>query len=122
MNHVLNINHTILNQFELILEVDSSFILENVTASGQMLVDSSGLSFVYLLENNETYTYLKIPEIFWNDLKKVMTREMAVSVTNGQVKINLVHFLEELTYLIENIKGNSNYGEEMVRKGEAVFK
>ena len=121
MNHVLHINHTILNNSELILEIDSNFRLENVKASGQMLVDSLELSFVYLLENNDTYTYLKIPEIFWTDLKEVMTREISVSVTNGQEKINLVRFLEELVYLIENIKGNSNYGEEMVRKVEAVF-
>jgi Family of unknown function (UPF0738) len=121
MNHVLHINHTILNNSELILEIDSNFRLENVKASGQMLVDSLELSFVYLLENNDTYTYLKIPEIFWTDLKEVMTREISVSVTNGQEKINLVRFLEELIYLIENIKGNSNYGEEMVRKVEAVF-
>lgn len=121
MNHVLHINHTILNKSELIIEIDSNFRLENVKASGQMLVDSLKLSFVYLLENNDTYTYLKIPEIFWTDLKEVMTREISVSVTNGQEKINLVRFLEELIYLIENIKGNSNYGEEMVRKVEAVF-
>jgi hypothetical protein len=121
MNHVLHINHTILNKSELIIEIDSNFRLENVKASGQMLVDSLELSFVYLLENNDTYTYLKIPEIFWTDLKEVMTREISVSVTNGQEKINLVRFLEELIYLIENIKGNSNYGEEMVRKVEAVF-
>ncbi len=40
MNHVLNINHTILNKSELILEIDSNYRLENVKASGQMLVDS----------------------------------------------------------------------------------
>ena len=94
MNHVLHINHTILNNSELILEIDSNFRLENVKASGQMLVDSLELSFVYLLENNDTYTYLKIPEIFWTNLKEVMTREISVSVTNGQEKINLVRFLE----------------------------
>ena len=121
MNKVLTTDNTILNQSELILEIDSSNILEKINASGQMLVDSVVLSFVYLLENNDTYTYLKIPEIFWTDLKEVMTREITVSVTNGQEKLNLVGFLEELIYLIENIKGNSNYGEEMVRKVEAVF-
>jgi hypothetical protein len=122
MNHLLIINRTVLNQTELILEIDSSFILENVKASGQMLVDSATLSFVYLLENNnDSYTYLKVPEIFWSDLKEVISRELAVVVTNGQEKINLVHFREELTYLIENIKGNSNYGDEMVNKVEAEF-
>lgn len=121
MNHVLKINQSILNKSELILEIDSNFKLENVKPTGQMLVDSLELSFVYLLENNDTYTYLKIPEIFWMDLMEVITREISVSVTNGQEKINLAGFLEELIYLIENIKGNSNYGEEMVRKVETVF-
>ena len=31
-------------------------------------------------------------------------------------KLELIHFQEELLYLIENIKGNSNYVDEMVGK------
>ncbi|MBB6443557.1 UPF0738 family protein [Bacillus benzoevorans] len=121
MNDVLNINHTILKPTELILEIDSSSILGNMKPTGQMLVDSVGLSFVYLLENDDSYTYMKVPEIFWNDLKEALSCRISVSVTNGKEKIYLEQFLEELSYLIENIKGNSNYGEEMVKKIEATF-
>lgn len=121
MNDVLNINHINFNRTELIFEMDSSKDLNNLKPSGQMLVDSAGFSFVYLLENNDSYTYIKIPEIYWNDLKEVLHRRIPVIVTNGKEKVYLEQFHEELTYLIENIKGNSNYGEEMVRKIEVVF-
>ena len=40
--------------------------------SGQMLVDSAGFSFVYLLENEDTYTYISVPETFWKELKEVI--------------------------------------------------
>jgi hypothetical protein len=86
-----------------------------------MLVDSDGCSFIYLLENADTYTYISIPEIVWNDLKTAVSKNLPVIVTNGSERIFLTNFQEELNYLIENIKGNSNYGEEMVNKVETVF-
>lgn len=121
MNNVMPIRNTSINQSEFLLEIDDSYSLEKVKASGQMLVDSTGVSFVYLLENNDAYTYLKIPESFWEDLKEGIDRQLSFSVTNGREKISLENFLEELMYLIENIKGNSNYGEEMVHKVESTF-
>jgi hypothetical protein len=121
MNDIQNINHTILKSNELILELDSHYIIDNRKPTGQMLVDSAGFSFVYLLENDDSYTYIKVPEIYWNDLKAALTRRIPVVVTNGKEKLYLEQFLEELSYLIDNIKGNSNYGEEMVKKIEAIF-
>jgi Family of unknown function (UPF0738) len=114
-------NSLIKNQIELLLEIDSNHKLTDLKASGQMLVDSDGCSFIYLLENADTYTYISIPETVWNDLKTAVSKNLPVIVTNGSEKIFLTNFQEELTYLIENIKGNSNYGEEMVNKVETVF-
>lgn len=121
MKKILKINQSLVNPPELVFAIDEAISLENVKASGQMLVDSAECSFVYLLENDEAYTYLKIPESLWNDLREALARNLRVTVINGKQKITLVNFLEELSYLIENIKGNSNYGEEMVQKVEVLF-
>lgn len=122
MNEVLVIQDMIISgQHELLLVVDNHCLLGDVKATGQMLVDSAGFSFVYLLENHDSYTYIKLPEVFWRNLKKAIACRLTVSLTNGREKLYLTNFLKELGYLIENIKGNSNYGEEMVYKVEAVF-
>jgi Family of unknown function (UPF0738) len=109
------------NQTELQLEIDRSHRLSGLKASGQMLVDSDQFSFIYLLENDDVYTYISIPETVWENLKTTVSNDLPVIVTNGSEKILLTQFQEELTYLIENIKGNSNYGEEMVKKVEVAF-
>lgn len=122
MNERLIIKNSLIkNQAELQLEIESNHKLNDLRASGQMLVDSEGFSFIYLLENTDTYTYISIPETVWNDLKTAVLNNLPVMVTNGSEQILLTQFQEELTYLVENIKGNSNYGEEMVNKVEAVF-
>jgi hypothetical protein len=36
-------------------------------------------------------------------------------------QLELTNFYEELTELINNIRGNSNYGAEMVTKVEEIF-
>jgi hypothetical protein len=109
------------NQTELQMEVDHDTSLNNYKASGQMLVDSDGLSFVYLLEKEDEYTYIVIPNTVWRDLKIALTEQLPVSLSNDSERLLLNQFHEELSYLIENIKGNSNYGEKMVDEVEAVF-
>ena len=86
-----------------------------------MLVDSDGLSFVYLLEKEEDYTYIVIPNTVWKELKTALTEQLPVYLSNQSERLLLNQFHEELSYLIENIKGNSNYGEKMVNEVEAIF-
>ncbi|WP_077211201.1 hypothetical protein [Bacillus dakarensis] len=109
------------NEDALLLYTEPSIALDHLRATGQMLVDSDGLSFIYLTENADEYTYISISDGVWNDLKKAMDLNMPVYVSNEKDTLELVNFLEELSYLIENIKGNSNYGEEMVAKVESIF-
>ena len=103
------------------LEIEDHQSLKDCLASGRMLVDSDNLSFIYLLEENDQYTYIVIPDPIWNDLKTCLAQSHPFIVTNGNEEILLPQFREELTYLIENIKGNSNYGEKMVSLVEVVF-
>lgn len=122
MSEKLVINSVSVNNgTELQMEVDQQTLLNNYKASGQMLVDSDGLSFVYLLEKEEDYTYIVIPNTVWNELKTALTEQLPVYISNQDERLLLNQFHEELSYLIENIKGNSNYGEKMVNEVEAVF-
>lgn len=109
------------NQKEIQMEVDQQISLNQYRASGQMLVDSDGLSFVYLLEKEEDYTYIVIPNTVWKELKIALTEQLPVYLSNQSERLLLNQFHEELSYLIENIKGNSNYGEKMVNEVEAIF-
>lgn len=109
------------NQKEIQMEVDQQISLNQYRASGQMLVDSDGLSFVYLLEKEEDYTYIVIPNTVWKELKTALTEQLPVYLSNQSERLLLNQFHEELSYLIENIKGNSNYGEKMVNEVEAIF-
>lgn len=54
-------------------------------------------------------------------LKTGLEEKLPVYLTNEENKIELINFYEELEYLISNIKGNSNYGDEMVTKVESTF-
>jgi hypothetical protein len=109
------------NEQELELHIDESHSLTTLKAAGQILADSEGLSFVYLLEEQNTYHYMFISDPFWEDLKESMNRNVSIFVTNGNERLLLTRFQEELTDLIDNIKGNSNYGDKMVSKVETAF-
>ena len=88
---------------------------------GQMLVDSDQLSFIYVVDKDDDYTYISIPESTWPKLKNALENSAEVYITDQKDQTLLTDFHEELSYLIENIKGNSNYGEAMVEKVEALF-
>lgn len=112
---------TLVDKSKLEFQVESEKTLKDFIASGKMLVDSDGISFIYLLEKSEEYTYVVIDEKYWKQLNEALSEEALVFITNGKEQIELVNIFDELSYLVENIKGNSNYGNEMVAKVEAVF-
>lgn len=116
---ITSANYT--EQNELLLHADSQIDLTDLEPVGQMLVDSDHIAFVYLAEKNNDYTYIVLKDELWGHFKQALDGEGTVYVTNGKNRLELSNFLEELNYLTENIKGNSNYGEEMVGKVEAHF-
>ncbi|MGE6203048.1 hypothetical protein [Guptibacillus hwajinpoensis] len=92
------------------------------TATGNMLVDSDSLSFVYLLDGGEGYTYIRFQEEVWPMLANVLDQDLNVVITSGDnTSLELTDLKEELSYLVENIKDNSNYGEVMNQAVEKVF-
>lgn len=97
------------------------FSLEEARPKGHMLVDSDHLSFIYILETDEDFIYVAIPYEFWNDVKQALAEEAAVVLKSGEMELELTSFKEELTYLIENIDGNANYGEQMEQAVKEIF-
>ncbi|MCM3707106.1 MULTISPECIES: UPF0738 family protein [Cytobacillus] len=106
---------------ELILGIESRTV-SGLTAMQQVLADSDNLSFIYIAEKNDDYTYISLPETVWPELKKALDGRLPVYASDtNQARLELAGFHEELGDLIENIRGNSNYGDEMVEKVENVF-
>lgn len=87
-----------------------------------MLVDSDHFSFIYLMENRDKdYTYIVLPKAIWSELKQALKGSLPVFLIHGSEKVELLQFQSELEYLIDNIKGNENYGKEMVELVEKIF-
>lgn len=103
---------------------NSENLPENLTLepSGQVLVDSDSLSFIYILETDDSFIYVSIPKDHWTGLKKVMEEEKeAVLNLSDHQTISLKGLKDEMDYLTQNISGNANYGSEMMSSVEEIF-
>jgi len=121
MKQKWKITESIVRENELVFQLQENANLENTMASGQMLVDSDSLAFIYLLEKENEYVYLEIPEIMWKDCKVALEANNAFFIKALNGELLLENFKEELEYLIENIRGNGNYGEDMEKAVSSVF-
>jgi hypothetical protein len=121
MKQRVKIKEAIIKNNELQLITDVELDLTTLSASGQMLVDSDQLAFIYIAELNGEYVYVTIPNGVWPTLRSGLESEYEAYLANNQSRLHLSGYREELNYLIENIKGNSNYGDEMVGKVESIF-
>lgn len=119
MKNKITIVKAALSETRLLLLADQS--ISGLIPSEQILADSKQYSFIYLMENQEDYTYIDIPEQIWPLLKESLEEQLPVWIYFEDEYLELLNFYEELNELIGNIRGNSNYGEEMVRKVESVF-
>jgi hypothetical protein len=106
---------------ELLFYTNSAADIADLAATGQMLVDSDQLSFIYIVENEGGYQYISIPQNTWSIVHEGLRTEVVAFLASNDKKLKLEGFREEMEYLISNITGNSNYGEEMVAKVEQVF-
>jgi hypothetical protein len=100
---------------------EPSFSLEGAKPKHYMLADSDHVAFVYILEVDDEFAYVVIPQSLWGELKAVLNHQLRVFLQSGTVRLELTGFKEELTYLIENIEGNANYGEEMEKAVKDIF-
>lgn len=104
----------------MLLQANESII--GLKPGEQILVDSDQLSFIYLMEDKEDYTYIVLSEQIWSFLKSAIEQKLPVWLTYNDEKTELTNFLEELEYVLSNIKDNSNYGEEMLEKADKIFR
>lgn len=116
--HFHKVNQTAMS-LELLTEEKISF--RSLEAAGQMIVDSDETAFIYLASNEKEYVYFYIHEQVWPALKAALASGTKIEAISHDERLELIDFHEELHYLIENIQGNGNYGEEMVKKVEATF-
>ena len=92
-----------------------------ITPVGQVIVDSNYHAFIYIVEEDSTYSYLSFGEKMWPALVEMVQRGEDPYLTLGEKTIELHHFYEELEALIYNIEGNDNYGESFVSAVETAF-
>jgi len=121
MKQKIHIKSAEIKNQELVLFTDEPVHLQSLISTGQMLVDSDHLSFIYIAELDGEYNYVNIPKEVWHVVNNALKSEFEVYVENQAGRLRLQSFIEEMKYLIENIKGNTNYGEEMVEKVENIF-
>lgn len=121
MRKVIQFHKTSVENGVLILHTEQDDLLSGIQAAGQIIADSDRFAFVYLAENEEEYVYLYLEEPMWQDLKSALEKGMPVMARGTERTLELHQFQEELQYLVDNIQGNGNYGDEMVAKVEAVF-
>ncbi|WP_226676596.1 hypothetical protein [Rossellomorea aquimaris] len=121
MRKIVQIQHTTYENGTLYLHTDQQELIKGTSAAGQIIADSDRYAFVYLVENAEEYVYLYLEESIWPELKKALHENAEVVVKSENTSLELDRFVEELDYLVGNIEGNGNYGDEMVKKVENVF-
>ncbi|MFZ7944605.1 MULTISPECIES: hypothetical protein [Bacillaceae] len=119
MKKRITIQQANLIENKLILETNEP--ITGLVPGEQILVDSDQYAFIYLMEDQEDYTYIVLSEEIWPLLKTANEQETPVCIAYNEEQLELTNFSEELEYVISNIKGNSNYGNEMVTKVEGIF-
>ncbi len=87
----------------------------------QVLADSDGQAFIYLVEEGDNLSYVSFPKNVWPQLLEIVKREKNPHLQIGGKSIELENFYEELLALIYNIEGNDNYGEDFVKAVEETF-
>lgn len=93
----------------------------NVKAGGQMITDSDSMAFVYLLEDETGYHYVKFGQDVWPLLVTTLKATEDPVLQFGDIVLTLNMFREELEMLIFNIEGNENYGATFSKAVESAF-
>jgi len=92
-----------------------------IKPTGQVLADSDACAFIYIVEENEQYSYLTFGKELWPALISYVKEERNPVLQIAEQSIELDGFFEEMAFLVQNIQGNSNYGEAFVEEVERVF-
>lgn len=106
---------------EWICTIKEPLDIKTIQPSGQVLTDSDNEAFIYLIVENDEFSYLSFSKDVWQQLVSVVQNKEKVFLQVENEKIELVNFVEELEMLLFNIEGNENYGEIFVNSVESIF-
>ncbi|EIT84607.1 putative phosphatase [Fictibacillus macauensis ZFHKF-1] len=112
------------NKEQLILSLAQTSEHVKAWSDGQrMLVDSDQLSFIYVLETADDLIYIDLPQAVWPQVNEalIQNQQAILTIAGSDEELPLSALHNELLYLLENIKDNSNYGEQMQVACEASF-
>lgn len=122
MNKRIELTKATIENNRLILQPASlSIEVEELKAKGQMIVDSDQLAFIYILESADAFVYAGLPHTIWAKLKEAKDKSLDVILQINEKEIELADIFPELNYLLENIRGNANYGDEMEKQVVELF-
>ena len=95
--------------------------LSQFQPTGQVLADSDNVAFLYLIDENDAYSYLRFDQSIWPQLVHMILSEQKAFLTVDDGAFELNEFSNELISLLYNIEGNGNYGETFVQAVEEAF-
>ena len=95
--------------------------LSQLQSTGQVIVDSDNGAFLYIIEENEAYSYIGFSKNVWPHLLQMLMAEQKAYLKLEDGLLPLEQFADELQGLLYNIEGNSNYGDQFVENIENTF-
>ncbi|PSL50906.1 hypothetical protein B0H94_102183 [Salsuginibacillus halophilus] len=93
--------------------------IQQLQPTERLLTDSNDLAFVYIMDG-DGFIQVRLPESVWPQIEKSRA-ERVPFVFAAAPEVELTGFHEELDFLLHNIPGNNNYGEEMEQAVTAAF-
>ncbi|WP_202078700.1 hypothetical protein [Caldalkalibacillus salinus] len=101
---------------------------EEWTPTSRVLVDSDQKHLIYVVDTPSGWEYIRFPLKLWKQIDEALAKDqdivLVTSLTdNGEAHQSflLKDFRRECLELIENMKDNANYGEDMADIVEDYF-
>lgn len=121
MRNVYIIDHVEVVHSEIYFILNEKKQLSQLQSTGQVIVDSDNEAFLYIIEENEAYSYLSFGKNVWSQLLQMLLAEQKAYLKVEDGLLPLQQFADELQGLLYNIEGNSNYGDQFVENIEKAF-
>ncbi|MEK4384896.1 hypothetical protein MKZ25_03740 [Solibacillus sp. FSL W7-1464] len=121
MRNVYIIDHVEVVHNEIHFILNEKKQLSQLQSTGQVIVDSDNEAFLYIIEENEAYSYISFANNVWPQLLQMLLTEQKAYLKVEDGLLSLEQFADELQGLLYNIEGNSNYGDQFVGNIEKAF-
>jgi hypothetical protein len=119
---LVEVQEAIVKESEILFTIGAQEPAEAIEAAGQMIADSDGGAFIYLLDTGTDFIYIQFKEHTWQAMGAAMKREGVPLLQWGEQIMPLASFHEEFWMLLENIEDNDNYGVPFRMAVEEAFR